>query len=205
MDEVKAIKDRIMSEETSVELLQRWKEGDETAAADLFDRYVNQLCGLARNRLSERMQRRVEPEDVVQSAYRSFFRKAGENRYTLDKSGDLWKLLAAITINKLRGQVEFHSAKKRGVYAEESFAATSSTLGIGPTAIATEPTPEDASAVVEELERVMASLDPMKRTVFELVLQNKSESEIAESVQRSSRTVRRTLLEIRSELEQRLE
>ncbi|MEM8734790.1 MAG: sigma-70 family RNA polymerase sigma factor [Planctomycetota bacterium] len=193
-----------MSDESSVELLQRWKDGDEVAAAALFDRYVNQLCGLARNRLSERMKRRVEPEDVVQSAYRSFFRNAGEDRYVLDKSGDLWKLLAAITMNKIRGQVEFHTAKKRRIYAEDSLATNRSTMGLGPTAIATEPTPEDAAAVVEELETVMKALDPLKRTVFELALQNRDESEIAASVQRSGRTVRRMLAEIRSQLEQRL-
>ena len=52
-------------EQDSVELLARWKRGDETAATELFDRYVNRLISLARSRLSERMQRRVEPEDVV--------------------------------------------------------------------------------------------------------------------------------------------
>lgn len=193
-----------MNDETSVDLLKRWKDGDEAAAAELFDRYVNQLCGLARNRLSERMKRRVEPEDIVNSAYRSFFRKAGDDQYTLSKSGDLWKLLAAITINKLRGQVEFHTAQKRGVYAEESLATTRSTMGIGPQAIASEPTPEDAAAVVEELETVMADLTPIQRTVLELALQNKDEAEIAEAIQRSGRTVRRALAEIRDGLEQRL-
>ena len=190
-----------MSDETSVELLRRWKNGDEVAAATLFDRYVNQLCGLARNRLSERMQRRVEPEDIVQSAYRSFFRKAGDDQYTLSKSGDLWKLLAAITVNKLRSQVEFHTAQKRGIYAEESLAATRSTMGLGPQVLAGEPSPEDAAAVIEELEAVMAGLDPVKRTIFELTLQNKDETEIAATIQRSGRTVRRALKEIRTTLE----
>lgn len=193
-----------MSDDTSVDLLKRWKDGDEAAATALFDRYVNQLCGLARNRLSERMKRRVEPEDIVNSAYRSFFRKAGDDQYTLSRSGDLWKLLAAITINKLRGQVEFHTAQKRGIYTEESLATTRSTMGIGPQAIGTEPTPEDAAAVVEELETVMADLTPIQRTVFELALQNKDESEIAEAIQRSGRTVRRALAEIKDGLEQRL-
>ena len=41
------------------------------------------------------------------------FRRAGDN-YVLERQGDLWRLLAAITINKLRGQVKFHTAKKRG-------------------------------------------------------------------------------------------
>ena len=193
-----------MDDETSVELLSRWKGGDEQAAALLFDRYVNQLIALARNRLSEPMRRRVEPEDIVQSAYRSFFRRAGDDRYTLQNSGDLWKLMAAITITKLRGQVEFHTAKKRGVYSEESIVASHSNYGVGPQAIAAEPSPQDAAAVVEELESLMRRLDPLQRRILQFALQNLDTDEIAAEVQRSARTVRRSLQQIRDDLEKRL-
>ena len=73
--------------EDSVELLDRFRDGDDEAAHELFNRYVDRLVALARTRLSAQMKRRVEPEEVVQSAYRSFFRKAGEGKFTLDKSG----------------------------------------------------------------------------------------------------------------------
>ena len=194
-----------MSDEDSINLLARWKNGDESAAGELFDRYVNRLVGLARSRLSDRMKRRVEPEDVVQSAYRSFFRKAGQDQYALEKSGDLWKLLAAITVNKVRGQVEFHTAKKRGVYAEESIRGEDRCEYSFPVeAIAEDPTPDDAAAVVEQLQSVMEGLDDLQRRIFELALQNHDENQIAEQVQRSGRTVRRTLQQIRQELENRL-
>ncbi len=85
----------------SIELLSRVRQGDEQAASDLFDRYVERLIKLARSRLSAKLQRRVDPEDVVQSAYRSFFSHAQDGRYQLHKSGDLWRLLAAITVNKV--------------------------------------------------------------------------------------------------------
>lgn len=191
-------------DENSVELLARWKDGDETAATVLFERYVDRLVGLARSRLSERMKRRVEPEDIVQSAYRSFFRKAGDDRYTLAKSGDLWKLMAAITVSKVRGQVEFHTAKKRGVYDEESFGATDSGYRVAPTAVTADPTPEDAALVVEELQNVLHKLDPLQREILELALQNKNVEEISPLVERSARTVRRTLQQVREHLEQRL-
>ena len=94
----------------SMPLLARWKDGDEAAADEIFARYLHRLTGLARNCLSEKMQHRVDAEDVVQSAYRSFFRHAKEGRYKLKRCGDLWRLLAAITINKTMEQVEFHQA-----------------------------------------------------------------------------------------------
>lgn len=193
-----------MNENDSVDLLARWKEGDEQAAALLFERYVNELVGMARNLLSTRMQRRVEPEDVVQSVYRSFFRKAGDDRYVLEKSGDLWKLLAAITVSKVRGQVEFHTAKKRGIYTEESLKANDSICGFRPEAIADQPRPEDAAAVIEELHAVLEKLDPLQRQILELALQNKDVDEITSEVHRSARTVRRTLQRLREELEKRL-
>ena len=195
-----------MTNEDSINLLARWKDGDESAAAELFERYVHRLVGLARTRLSDRMQRRVEPEDVVQSTYRSFFRKAGDDHYTLEKSGDLWKLLATITIFKVRGQVEFHTAQKRGIYAEESTDGPSeaSEYRVKPEAVAEEPTPEDAAAIVEQVQTVMDGLDGLQQQIMELALQNHSVEEISQSVQRSARTVRRTLQQIRGELEARL-
>ena len=87
------------------------------------------------------MRRRVEPEDVVQSVYRSFFQKAEADRYVLEKTGDLWKLLATITVSKVRGQVEFHTAQKRGVYTEESLNLGASAYGFRPEAVADRPSP----------------------------------------------------------------
>ena len=191
------------SDDQSIELLQRFRDGDDLAAKELFDRYVQRLVSLARTRLSDRMKRRVEPEDVVQSAYRSFFRKAGEGQFTLGKSGDLWKLLATMTIMKVRGQVEFHTAKKRGVYAETPIDENSE-IAFRPEAIAGDPSPEDATAIIDELEAVMRGLDSTQRRILELSLQNLSEEQISDEVMRSGRTVRRTLQNIRADLQKRL-
>lgn len=193
-----------MDGESSIQLLNRWRAGDQAAAAELFDKYVIRLCALARSRLSNQMQRRVEPEDIVQSAYRSFFRHA-EHRYELEKPGDLWKLLAAITVSKVRGQVEFHTAQKRGIYLEQSMKADASFVHVAPEAVAEDPSPEEAAAVTEEVTNVLSELDEFGRSVFELSMQNQSVEEIAEAVQRSQRTIRRTLQQIRETLERRLE
>ncbi len=45
-------------------------------------------------------------------AGRSFFFNAADNRYTIEHSGQLWGLLATITINKVRTQAAFHNAQK---------------------------------------------------------------------------------------------
>ena len=63
---------------------------------------------------------------------------------------------------------------------------------------------EDAVAVIEELGGVLERLDPLQKQIFELALQNKDVDEITIEVQRSARTVRRTLQQIRQDLEDRL-
>src|SRR5687768_17015475 len=115
---------------TSAQLLQGHEAGDQDATTELFNRYVDQLIRLARHRLAPKLARRIDPEDVVQSAYRSFFTAAGQGRFVLERSGDLWRLLAGITLNKLYHQVERNTAKKRDVSKERGLAAEDS-LNIG--------------------------------------------------------------------------
>src|SRR5947209_7593925 len=133
----------------SADLLMRWREGDQQAAEDLFRRYVERLVALARSRLSGRLARHVDPEDVVQSAYRSFFIGARDGRYALERSGDLWRLLVAITMHKLHHQVERYTAVKRTVAREYVFADDSSLFGLQASALAREPAPAEAAALAD--------------------------------------------------------
>ncbi len=78
----------------SRELLVRYQRGDPTAAEAIFARYANRLLALARSRLSPKLARRVDADDVVQSTYRSFFvRRARENLSPKAKAtcGDCWR------------------------------------------------------------------------------------------------------------------
>src|SRR5262249_61199873 len=83
-------------DDRSGHLVARWREGDQQAAAELFRRYADRLVALAKSRLSQKMARRVDPEDVVQSVYRSFFAETKEGRYEFERGGDLWHLLVTI-------------------------------------------------------------------------------------------------------------
>jgi RNA polymerase sigma-70 factor, ECF subfamily len=47
--------------------------GEQAAAETVFSRYAQQLIALARTKLDQRLQQRVDPEDVIQSVYKSFF------------------------------------------------------------------------------------------------------------------------------------
>ena len=76
----------------------RLTEGDEDAAAEVFGRYANRLIHLARSRLDGRMRRKMDPDDVVQSVFRSFFVRQADGQFELEGWDNLWSLLARITL-----------------------------------------------------------------------------------------------------------
>lgn len=189
----------------SQELLASYRAGSPEAARELFDRYVDRLIGLARKRLPGRLARRVDPEDVVQSAYRTFFVEASQGRFALERTGDLWRLLAAITVNKVRRQVDRYGRKKRKLNEEESVGGTTDELHFPPEAVDREPLPDEAVAIAELVESVMTGLDPFERHVLELRLLRHTTPEIAALVDRTERTVQRVLRKIELQLEELLE
>ena len=183
----------------STELVTRYRAGDERAADELFRRYVGRLTVLARSRLSSRIARRVDPEDVVLSAYRSFFIRSRDGRLRLEQSGDLWRILVAITLNKLHRTVAHHRAQRRDIARDEpGEPAVLEASGIlNPTAPVRA---EEAVALAELLEKVLSELEPQARFVLELRLKDYQVQEIASVIGRSERTVRRTLQGIEERL-----
>jgi RNA polymerase sigma factor (sigma-70 family) len=194
-----------MPNDESIELLRRIQSQDSAAAYELFHRYVDRLLALVRVRLCTKLVRRIDPEDVVQSAYRSFFSGAEDGRFELQNSGDLWRLLAAITLNKLHRQVDHHQAGRRTIAAEQSVLSTDSCLqSVSFDALANEPSPEQAAILIDEVQFLMTDLNDDQREMLEMRLQGFALSEIAERKDCSERTVRRMLEKVKSRLEQRL-
>jgi RNA polymerase sigma factor (sigma-70 family) len=172
----------------------RYREGDERAADEIFQRYVERLTRLARSRLSPRLASRTDPEDVVMSAWRSFFIGARAGRLSLHRSGDLWRLLVEITMHKLYRQTRWHVAAKRSVRTEQSLLQMPQDWLAW---IDRQPTPDEALALADQVEQVMSRLDAFGRRVLELRLQGEQLATIAEETGRSERTVRRALATMR--------
>src|SRR5262249_10784034 len=160
-----------MEDQQSAELLARWRSGDQQAADALFQRYAERLLAVVRTRLSAQLARRFDPEDVIQSAYRSFFAGARDGRYVLAHSGDLWRLLVAITLNKWHRQVQHHQARKRNPAREDTPPLSGGSLAFKAETLAREPSPVEAAALADELELLMRGLDLPRRRMLELRLQ----------------------------------
>jgi RNA polymerase sigma factor (sigma-70 family) len=181
----------------SDDLFHRLSAGDEDAAQEVFQQYLERLTALARSRLSARLRSRIDPDDIVMSAYRSFFLRARRGEFRLAPGNDLWHLLVEITLHKLYRQAAYHAAQRRSyrreiVNSEESPAARSR-----------EASPEMAAAVADELAAVMRDLTPDVRRILELRLQGCQIEEIAQSEGKSERTVRRWLDDAKNALRKR--
>jgi RNA polymerase sigma-70 factor (ECF subfamily) len=192
-----------MDEERSAVLLARWRDGDQQAAAQLFERYASRLVSLAQSRLPARLAQRVDAEDVVQSVYRSFFAGARAGRYELERGGDLWRLLVTITVNKVHRQYAHHNRDKRDARRELPISGDDSLLGLSGPLLMREPGPLEVVALCDELEGILRELKPAYRRMVELRLQGYNVFEIAEQTASGERTVRRVLDKVKTQLEDR--
>jgi len=82
------------------ELLAQLRNRDNHAAAEVFHRYRCRLIGLARQNLDGRLQRKLGPEDVVQSVFRTVFRRLADGEFELGDWDSLWSLLTCVTVRK---------------------------------------------------------------------------------------------------------
>jgi RNA polymerase sigma-70 factor, ECF subfamily len=186
-------------EEEVTRLVERWRAGDEEAAAELFHRYARRLTALASSRLGGQVGQRVDAEDVVQSAYRSFFVGLRAGEYDLAGAG-VWRLLVRITLNKLYKQVARHRTKKRDVRADHGFGSEDSLLGLQPEVLARDPSPLEAVALIDQVELLLRDLDPFCRKVLELLLRGCSQKEIVVETRRGIRSVERAIGKIKERL-----
>jgi len=175
-------------------LLRRYRRGNEDAAEALYHRYAHRLRALVRARRSKDLVGLVDHEDVVQSAFGSFFRGVNRGSYNAPAGQDLWHLLLVITLNKIRATGVFHHAAKRDVRHTvggegierypDGFRSDGDTYAFL------------KLAVQEALDR----LPDQYKLVVRLRMEGNEVSEIADKIGRSKRSVERILQECREKL-----
>jgi RNA polymerase sigma-70 factor (ECF subfamily) len=172
------------------EWLARLRARDGAAAREVYQRFTHQLIVLARRQFGARLQHKVDPEDVVQSAYKSFFRRFDAGKLAVRNWNGLWGLLTLITLRKCADRVEYHLAQRRDPAREAGAPAGAGDSALWPEAPGREPTPLEAAVLNETVEQLLAALDEDERPVLELSLQGYTTQEISERLGRAERTVR---------------
>jgi RNA polymerase sigma-70 factor (ECF subfamily) len=181
-------------------LVRRCREGDAAAAEELFSRYAGQLIRLAERRLGRQVTPREDGEDVVQSVFRTFFRRNAAGELRIESSSQVWRLLVTITLRKVGQKRRRHHADRRDVGAEVPAGSVPAFLDLA----ASGPGPEDVVALADELEALMRGMLPQYHEVLRLRLEGHGATEIAARLGVSRRTVHRALEWVKDRLGQRL-
>jgi RNA polymerase sigma-70 factor (ECF subfamily) len=189
------------------DVMARLRAGDDAAAADVFGRFARRLAVLARRHLDTHIRQKVDPEEVVQSAYKSFFLRFEDGKLDVADWENLWGLMTLLTVRKCADRAEYFGAQRRAVNREVSADAPARDGDGGSgwhAAIDREPTPDEAAALAETVEKLLEGLDEFERPVVELTLEGYSTEEISRHLGRAERSVRRLRERVRKRLEEGL-
>lgn len=191
---------RDLSERTDHSLVRRFRDGEQDAATALYLKYASRLETLAKAQTSPVLTTRFDPEDVVQSVFRTFFRRASAGLYQVPEGDELWQLLLVLALNKIRELAIYHRAKKRDVTRTQD-AKVLFQQG-GESAANTQSSMHVLRMVVDEF---MNQLPETHREIASLRIEGYQVDEIAARTGRSKRTVERVLSLLRVQLSHTLE
>jgi RNA polymerase sigma-70 factor (ECF subfamily) len=177
----------MISDPSFADLMARLRAGDEDAAARVFERFARRLIALARRRLDQLLRQKIDPEDILQSVFKSFFRRHADGRLDLKDWDSLWTMLAVITVRKCGHKIEQLHTQRRDVRKERSTSGEASASAWE--ALARDPTPLEAAVLSETVERLMHGLEERDRQILQLRLQEYTIPEISARVGRTQYTV----------------
>lgn len=165
-------------------LMKLWGEGDQDAAREFVARNGAKLAALVQRNLARRFLRRFDPEDVVNSVFRSLFRKARNGGLPVEDNIALRAYVLTVTLNKLRKSVKRETRGKKDIRLTISL--DEQTWHIP------EPTHEEAMESLEVIRHLAECLGPSHVAVLNGTLRNLSDEEISIQMNNmSTRSVRR--------------
>jgi RNA polymerase sigma-70 factor, ECF subfamily len=183
------------------QLMARLRAGDDDAAAQVYNRFIPRLIGLIHHRLDRRLRSNVDPEDVAQSVFRSFFVRNAGGQFDLASWDGLMGVLTIITIRKCSRRARYFRAARRNVQREVRITAGSDESGKGWQLADNDDRPSEKVIMAEIVERLMEGLDTTEQPILLLSLQGYTVAEISAQVERTERTVQRVLQRLRRRLE----
>jgi len=175
--------------------MRRLRLGSEDAATQIYLRYAHRLRALATAQSSPDLIRCIDAEEIVQSVFGSFFRKAKNGYYDVPEGEELWRLFLVIALNKIRAKGAHYRAAKRDIRltAGGAMLETCPPLARGDDAAAM----RDLQLLIGE---ALESLPPEHREIIVLRMEGYRVEEIADRIRRSKRSVERMLQAARTRL-----
>jgi RNA polymerase sigma-70 factor (ECF subfamily) len=191
-----------MAQELSFEeVFQQLRQQDEAAAAEVFQRFARRLIGLANHHLTGRVRQKVDPEDVVQSVFRTVFNRLAKGQFDIAGWDSLWGLLTRITVRKCHKWTDYYHAAARDLDREMARQVKSSDSSGSWDFLDREPSPSEVAVFSETLEKVLEGLDERERQIVALSLEGIPVLKITAQLSCTQSKVYRVLKLIRSRLE----
>lgn len=191
------------TEDSITARLDELRAGDPVAAQALWERYSLQLLRLASQKLGASAKRVADEEDVCQSAFNSFCRRAMEGQFPkLSDRDDLWRLLVTMTSRKAINQLKREGRAKRGGGTVVGEGVLQAAGGAGLDGFSGgELSPEFAAMFAETFAGYMDALeDADLRLIVLWKLEGRTNKEIARQLGCAVSSVERKLVLIRKQL-----
>jgi RNA polymerase sigma-70 factor (ECF subfamily) len=179
-------------------LLGQLRRQDNTAALEVLRRYQGRLLRLARKQVQGPLRQKLDPEDVVQSVFRTLFRRLAQGQFELGDWDGLWGLLTCITLRKCGRWHDYFRAQARDLRRE--VAPPPGAPGAW-AVFDREPAPEEAAVLVETLEHVLRGLPEGEQQAVTLTLEGVSLDAVSRTLGYSQSKVYRVLQRVRERLE----
>ena len=173
------------------------RQSDPASAEKIWKHFVKKLLAATRGRIAATSRGRYDEEDAAQSAFLSLCNGMMDGRFPhVEDRNSLWHLLLQITSRKISARHRYDRRKQRNVSrsVQESVFADEGldTLPSG------EPSPEFSAHFQETCDEMFAGLDGENlKQVGLLKMEGYTDSEVADKLNCSRRTVQRRLEVIR--------
>lgn len=154
---------------------------------DFVNRCTERLLKKVRKQLPDRLRQRLDPEDIVQSVYRSFSQRLKEGNYAFDDSEHVRRLLTMMTYHEIRSAIRYHENEARDVRREGKGAEERLPL------LDDLPGPEEVVAFQDLIEHRLKDWPEKHRAMVTLFLHGESIDGIAGRLACSASAVRRVL------------
>ena len=175
------------------------RAADGVAARKIWEHFAIRLAAIFRNSIRANTRRAYDEEDAVQSMFRSVCSGMAEGRFPdLHDRESLWGLMLIITSQKISNRHRFDQQQKRDIRRTLSDSVFFGSEMSDTPLTSREPTPEFVAEFNEICERLFTCLDaPGLREIVALKLEGFTDSEIAEKLDCSRRTLHRRMTMIR--------
>jgi RNA polymerase sigma factor (sigma-70 family) len=179
-------------------LVEQWRQGDQDAASKLYAQYFERLMRIVSGQLLQSYQQQVEPEDVLQSAFGTVFKRISNGDFRFENDQDVWKLLVTVTLNKVRGRIRFLNAERRDIRRTRR-GETDFDLVLAEQ-LSKNPGVQEAVEFADLVRDIYGLLPEDETQVLQLRIEGYSQQEIADKLGVTDRTVRRMWDRIRQRL-----